>query len=136
MHVPLAPATELPFSDVGYRALEHRTHAFDVLAGYRVTGVNLTIGSKPQRVLSARVTANFLDVIGLPAQLGRLFAPGAETLRGATELVLSDALWREVLGPIRTSSAALFVLMARRLLLSALLTHVLYFLWRVLASLR
>jgi putative ABC transport system permease protein len=98
MHVPIAPATELPFSDVGYRALEHRSRSFDVLASYRLVGVNLTVGKAPRRVLSARVTANFFDVLGLPAQRGRLFAPGAEEAKGPAVMVLSDALWREAFG--------------------------------------
>src|SRR4051812_49422217 len=56
MHVPLAPTRELPFSDVGYRAQEHRARAFDGVASYRLVGVNMARGDTPDRVLSARVT--------------------------------------------------------------------------------
>ena len=74
----------LPFSDVGYRALEHRSHAFDVVASYRVVGVNLTVGhDTPDRVVSARVTGNFFDIAGLPAQRGRLFAARKEAAQGS-----------------------------------------------------
>ena len=98
MNMPMVPNSELPFSDVGYRALEKRTHSMEMLASYRTVGVNITIGSNPQRVLSARVTGNFFDLLGLPAQRGRLFSAGQETEKGPPVIVLSDALWRGSFG--------------------------------------
>ncbi len=98
MHLPIAPNAELPFSDVGYRAMEKRNHSFEITASYRLAGVNLTRGNTPQRVLSARVTGNFFDILGLPAQRGRLFKPGEESEKGALVIVLSDALWRRDFG--------------------------------------
>jgi putative ABC transport system permease protein len=98
MHIPIAPLQELPFSDVGYRALERRTHSFSAVAGYRLVGVNLTHGTTPDRVLSARVTANFFDVLGVPPRRGRSFTPGEETMKGPTVIILSDALWRTSFG--------------------------------------
>ena len=32
MHLPIAPNAELPFSDVGYRAMEKRNHSFEITA--------------------------------------------------------------------------------------------------------
>ena len=97
-HLPIAPQQELPFSDVGYRAIEKRTHSFTAAASYRLVGVNLTHGDTPERVLSARVTANFFDVLGLPPVRGRSFGPHEETLKEAPVIVLSDALWRRSFG--------------------------------------
>lgn len=98
MHLPVAPNQELPFSDVGYRAIEKRTHSFGAAAGYRLVGVNLTHGALPERVLSARVTANFFEVLGLPPVRGRSFSPNEETLKGPVVIVLSDGLWRRSFG--------------------------------------
>ena len=98
MHLPIAPNAELPFSDVGYRAMEKRNRSFDMTASYRLAGVNLTRGNTPQRALSARVTGNFFDVLGMPAQRGRLFEPGEESRKGPLIIVLSDALWRKDFG--------------------------------------
>jgi len=98
MHLPIAPNTELAFSDVGFRAMEKRNRSFEMTAGYRLAGVNLTRGNTPERVLSARVTGNFFDVLGLPAQRGRLFKPGEESQKGPLIIVLSDALWRKDFG--------------------------------------
>jgi putative ABC transport system permease protein len=97
-HLPIAPSQELPFSDVGYRAIENRTHSFSAAAAYRLVGVNLTHGDAPERVLSARVTANFFDLLGLPPVRGRSFQRNEETLNGPPVVVLSDALWRRSFG--------------------------------------
>lgn len=95
MRVPILPTQELPFSDVGYRALEQRTRSFEAIASYRVTGVNLSSQRAPERVLSARVTGTFFDVLGLPVKLGRAFVPGEEATKGPKIIILSDALWRQ-----------------------------------------
>src|SRR5215208_6955299 len=97
-HLPIAPETELPFSDVGYRALEKRNRSFEATASYRLAGVNLTRGSTPERVLSARVTGNFFDLLGLRPQRGRTFRAGEEAEKGPVVIVLSDALWRKSFG--------------------------------------
>jgi hypothetical protein len=78
--------------------MEKRNRSFEMTAGYRLAGVNLTRGNTPERVLSARVTGNFFDVLGLPAQRGRLFKPGEESQKGPLIIVLSDALWRKDFG--------------------------------------
>ncbi len=101
MQVPMARAQDLPFSDVGYRAIEKRGRAFQAVAGYRTVGTNLTIGTIPERALSARVTGSFFPMLGLTPQLGRLFEPGEETQKGAPLIILSDALWRRSFGARR-----------------------------------
>lgn len=93
-HIPIAPHQEFGLSDVGYRALERDNHTLAAVAAYRTTGVNLTRGALPERVLSTRVTANFFDVVGLRPTIGRNFVRGEETAHGPTVLVLSDAYWR------------------------------------------
>ena len=98
MHLPIAPNSELPFSDVGYRAMEKRNRSLESVAAYRLAGVNLTRGDVPQRALSARVSGNFFDMLGLPAQRGQLFKPGQEAEKGPLVIVLSDALWRKDFG--------------------------------------
>ncbi|PZR72682.1 MAG: permease [Chthoniobacterales bacterium] len=76
----------------------HDSTSFQHLALTRLESRNLSgiAGREPERVAVAFVTANFFDVIGLPAQIGRTFnededKPGAPAL-----VVLSDRLWDRV----------------------------------------
>lgn len=62
---------------------------------------NLTdAGSEPERILAARVSANYFDVLGVEPALGRTFLPG-ENDGAHRVLVLSDALWRARYGADR-----------------------------------
>ena len=57
---------------------------------------NLSIaGAEPERLNSANVGAKFFDLLGVPMQLGRGFAPGEDSKGAARVVVLSDKLWRE-----------------------------------------
>lgn len=99
MRVPMDLSEQaLPFSDVGYRILEHRTRAFQSVAAYRTEGVNLSVGNRPLRVLSARVSGNFFSLLGIGVQVGRTFRPGEEAEKGDRLIILSDALWRSEFG--------------------------------------
>ena len=94
-HLPIAPATELPFSDVGYRALENRNRSFEATASYRLAGVNLTKGNTPERVLSARVTAISSTCSAWRRARPRLQS-GEESEKGPVIIVLSDGLAKKL----------------------------------------
>ena len=67
------------------------------LSGVAASGAtSVVLGSQnPQRVLGGLVSGNYFDVIGLRAQIGRMFTPAEAGEPGARPVVvLSDATWR------------------------------------------
>lgn len=58
---------------------------------------NLTGLGEPERVPTQRVTPNTFSVLGVDAQIGRMFVAG-DWERGAEIAVISDALWRRNFG--------------------------------------
>ena len=70
---------------------------FEHLALSRRDSRNLTIpGREPERIGVAFVTANFFNVIGLPAQHGRTFTEEEDRVGGPQLMVISDRLWQRV----------------------------------------
>ncbi len=57
----------------------------------------LDVDGRPREVLVRLATANYFDVLGLPAALGRTFSPGAGEKEG-DEVILTDRYWREAYG--------------------------------------
>ncbi len=56
--------------------------------------VNLTGTAQPLRLSFKQVTPNYFAVLGVDAQLGRVFDPGDVTPGYNLEVVISDGLWR------------------------------------------
>jgi predicted permease len=69
--------------------------SFQHLALTRLESRNLSgiAGREPERVAVAFVTANFFDVIGLPAQTGRTFREDEDKPGAPALVVISDRLW-------------------------------------------
>jgi putative ABC transport system permease protein len=59
---------------------------------------NLTGQGKPLQVPSARVSANFFDVLGIKPQLGRFFRPDEGQPSGKPVIVISDSIWHTRFG--------------------------------------
>jgi predicted permease len=66
------------------------------LVNYR-EDVNFAAGGEPERLAGLGVTANFFDVLGVRAELGRTFVAG-DAVAGTNVVVISDRLWRTSLG--------------------------------------
>ncbi len=62
-------------------------------AGYWLAGVNLDGGGDPARVPGARVSADFLEVLGVEPVVGRDFLPGEDRPGGEAVAILSHGLW-------------------------------------------
>ena len=60
--------------------------------------VNLTGTAQPLRLSFKQVTPNYFSVLGVDAQLGRVFDPRDTTPGYNLEVVLSDGLWRREFG--------------------------------------
>jgi putative ABC transport system permease protein len=71
-----------------------RNRSFTGLAGFREASLTFSGDGHPERLSAAMVNANFFDVLGVSAALGRTFTP-ADEVHGADRVaVIGDALWR------------------------------------------
>jgi predicted permease len=70
-----------------------RATSFSGIAAYAHSWLSLG-GAKPERVRGEIVTANYFDVLGVRAELGRTFRPDEDAVPGANAVaVLSDDAW-------------------------------------------
>ncbi|MFN2564648.1 MAG: ADOP family duplicated permease, partial [Gemmatimonadaceae bacterium] len=84
-------------------AVRERAHTFDRLAGYtRTTEVSVTgIGAEPARLSASRVTADFLDLLGVRPALGRAFVAGEDRPGRDPVAILSHGFWTSRFGADR-----------------------------------
>ena len=69
-----------------------RNHSFTDLAGYH--GAGFVFGTEhPQIVRAAKTTANFFDVLGVHAAIGRTFAPGEDAVGAPRRVLLGYGFW-------------------------------------------
>src|SRR3954466_15142909 len=66
---------------------------FEQLSFWVDQSVNLTGGDKPERVVGSFVSANFFEMLGVKAELGRLFAEGEDKPGAPKRVVLSHHTW-------------------------------------------
>jgi predicted permease len=74
-----------------------RSHSFEDMTAYMGQTFLLRTGDAPERMRSARVSANFFPLLGVEPMLGRVFSPGEES-RGERRVVLSYDLWQRQFG--------------------------------------
>jgi putative ABC transport system permease protein len=74
------------------------TEVFEGLAGYTGRPVTLADAGEATRAPGAAVTANFFDLLGVKAALGRTFVEGEDGLEGKRVAVLSHGLWQRRFG--------------------------------------
>ncbi len=81
-----------------YLEFKQRNRSFEGVGGYRSGSVNLGTPERPRRVLSAIVTPDLLDVLGVQPIRGRLFT-AADAVPGAEDVaVVSYDTWRNEFG--------------------------------------
>ncbi|MGH9794523.1 MAG: ABC transporter permease [Candidatus Acidiferrales bacterium] len=92
--IPAAGVRSFPFSQP--ELFEHRTNnsAFEAVAAYIPANLNLTGGDAPERIAAARVSANFLDVLGAAPALGRVFPAEADQPGAERVVLLSRGFWQ------------------------------------------
>jgi putative ABC transport system permease protein len=96
--IPAAAVPGFPFSISEYTEHRDRNPAFAGLAVYAPAGVTLTGPEAPERLAAARVSANFFDVLGVRAALGRTFVEGEDQPGARCGVVLRDGYWRSRFG--------------------------------------
>ena len=90
-------AQEFSLAFPDYMDWRRDNNVFEHLAVSRRDSRNLSVpGREPERIGVAFVTANFFNVIGLPAQHGRTFTEEEDRVGGPQLMVISDPLWRRV----------------------------------------
>jgi putative ABC transport system permease protein len=80
-----------------WREIEAQTPAIEQMAIYKTRQLVLTDASAPEIVKSAQVSSDFFALLGVRPLIGRPILP-ADTQPGHRVVVLSNSLWRGVLG--------------------------------------
>jgi len=78
-----------------------QTKSFSSMAAIDNQPMNLTGGSEPERVASARVSASFWSLLGVTPAVGRGFAPNEDAQSAGRVVVVSDGLWTRRFGADR-----------------------------------
>ncbi len=92
----------LPMSPPELLDLRAQSRSFSRLAAligniYGLTGE----GAEPERVVGARVSADFFPALGVRPALGRTFLPEEDRFGNEHEVILSDGFWRRRFGADR-----------------------------------
>ena len=97
-----------PLSPPEYFELRELNRSFSNVGVYRTREVNLTAGDRPVRVRAAIVDSRLFEVLGVPAEHGRVFtvsetdipgpppAPGQGPIPSTPIAILSHELWQTV----------------------------------------
>jgi putative ABC transport system permease protein len=75
-----------------------QNEVFAGLAAFQTSSFVLQRGESPERISAATVSADFFDVLGVPAQSGRSFTDGEDQPGRHQVVVLSDQLWKRSFG--------------------------------------
>jgi putative ABC transport system permease protein len=81
-----------------YRA---RSHTAESMAVYTPASFNYSTNEGPERLLGARATASFFDVLGVQPALGRVFTENEDRPGAPGVVVLSHGLWMRRFGSDR-----------------------------------
>jgi putative ABC transport system permease protein len=88
-----------PLSYPNFVDLRDQNDVFTGMVGFTQTGVTLTGSGKPFQQNVFLTTANYFDVLGVQAALGRVFRPDEDRLPGGNAVaVLSYSLWQRLYG--------------------------------------
>jgi hypothetical protein len=83
-----ADVPESTFSVPDFRDLQRRTSAFSGLAGHSLMFANASRDGSSQLLLGEVVTANYFDVLGIRAALGRGFDASEDLVEGGNRVVV------------------------------------------------
>ena len=78
-----------------FKDLERNSSLADAFIGEKITGSNLTLGDRAERVMGSMVSANYFDAIGVHPVLGRGFEAGEDVGRNSHPVtVISYQMWQ------------------------------------------
>jgi predicted permease len=79
-----------------YFELRERAKSFTDIAAYRATAVNVSDGTRPERVNAVAITANMFNVLGVRPALGSPFPPELDLPNAEPVVILSNSLWQRL----------------------------------------
>jgi len=85
-------------SAFGYVHYRENAKLFESIAALTGWAANLTGEGEPERLTGTAVTANFFQMLGAEAAMGRTFAPGEDQAGKNRVLVLSHGFWQRRFG--------------------------------------
>ncbi len=96
------PGQFLPISLANYENYRDRNQVFSGLAAHMYTQLNLSTQGAPELVGAGIVSANYFDVLGVKAAVGRTFELSRDLVEGKySVVVLSDHFWKRRFGANR-----------------------------------
>jgi predicted permease len=87
-----------PLSIPNFLDLRNRTTAFEELAALAGSDKVLTAAGEPERIAALMVSANYFDMLGASAKLGRVFSQDEDQPGAPHVAVISEAMWRTRFG--------------------------------------
>jgi len=78
--------------------LQERSGVFEQVSAVWPIDANLTGSDRPERIEVLAVSPNYFSLLGVTAQLGRVFGPEDVAPGFAQGVVISDGLWRRLFG--------------------------------------
>src|SRR5208282_2873937 len=88
----------IPMSWLRFTTLRDQNRSFAGLAACTNETFNLSREGEAEQIASARVTANFFDVLGVRPVLGRTFATDEDQPGGRNVALISHSLWMRRFG--------------------------------------
>ena len=91
---------DVGFTLVRYDELKARARSFSTLSASFIATEHMTLSGagQPEQVTCARVSANFLDVLGVKPLQGRSFLPQEDSRGGPAVALISAQLWKRRFG--------------------------------------
>src|SRR5829696_10502551 len=93
---------ESPVSVPNFQDWQQQQSVFEELAALESATFNITGSGEPQRLASARISANLVPTLGVSPALGRSFLPEEEQPGHNRVVLMSDALWQRQFGADRS----------------------------------
>ena len=96
VHNPRQNAPDSPFGQMRLEEMRAAARSFTGLGAFLHSAENLTLSGagEPAALKGARVSANFLDILGVRPMLGRSFLPEEDKPGGRPVAMISERLWR------------------------------------------
>jgi predicted permease len=91
---------DIGFSQVRYEELKSAARSFTELGAFFIASEHLALSGnvEPEQLTAARVSANFLQVLGVKPLLGRSFLPSEDRPGGHSVALISAHLWKQRFG--------------------------------------
>ncbi|MFY9556002.1 MAG: ABC transporter permease [Blastocatellia bacterium] len=95
---PVQSQSRIPLSVADFLDWRARNQIFEPMAAYNNSPLNYTGGETPEQIPGLAVTADFFEVLGVPAAMGRTFLPDEDKPETEQVAVVSYGFWQRYLG--------------------------------------